>query len=78
MRRMTMSELILSVFSSKRTVFERERSTRDLSVRQMQRGARPHHILHRFPIRGGITASDLLRANVMAANPLLARLRRKA
>lgn len=76
MRRMTMSERILWAFSSQATVFERKRSTRDLSVRQLQRGYGPHHIQHRFPIRGGITARDLLRANVMAANPLLARLRK--
>ena len=72
----TLTEVIRQTLSSAGTFWEKEKSTRDLSVREMRtRG--PHHIYHRFPLRDGITARDLIVENVSAHNPLLERLKRR-
>lgn len=71
----TFSDLITKTFSPGRTVYEREPSTRDRSVREMKLG--PHHIAHRFPIPGGLSAADMLRRSIMSSNALMERLRRQ-
>ncbi len=72
MRPKTLSELIGRTLSSDHTVYEREPSTRDRSVREMRLG--PHRIRHRFPVRGGLAVRDLIIESLMASNSLLARL----
>lgn len=75
MSRNNLSYIISYSLSDKNTCYERVPSTRDRSVRELKYG--PHHIHHRFPIKDGITATDILALNISQHNSFLERLRSK-
>lgn len=52
----------ISLRSLKGRFYEADKSTRDLSVMEMELG--PRHIEHRFQVLGGISISDVLRENL--------------
>lgn len=67
------ADLVTSTFSNDRKNIEPQRSTRDMSVREMRKYP-PHRIHHRFPIPGGISTADMLRESITASNALWERL----
>ena len=71
-----LSDLVTKVFSAKEKVYERELSTRELSVREMRRGGYAHRIRHRFPIKGGMSLSEIMKENITAKNALYERLKK--
>jgi hypothetical protein len=60
------SDMIIASLKGK--TYEASESTRDRSVREMKLG--PHHINHRFPIRGGIGIGEITQLAISARNPL--------
>lgn len=72
----TLSELISWTLSSDNKCYEKELSTRDMSVREVQKLS-PHRIRHRFVIPNGISAREILKDNMCQSNALLNKLRSK-
>lgn len=69
----TLSDVVLSTLSKKH--WERELSTRELSVRELNKGLGPRRVYHRFPIRDGATMRELMFESFARRNPLLDHLR---
>lgn len=69
MKRRSFADAMVGIFRDR--CYERERTTRDLSVRELRtRG--PHRIHHRFPIKGGLNMAEAMIADdVEYGNPLL-------
>lgn len=71
---MTFTDAIIKGLRGK--FWEPEISTRDRSVREMKYG--PHRIMHRFPIKGGLTFSQAMIADdVQRPSPWMKFLRKE-